>query len=115
GVFETLMQESNGRPALRRPSPARSIAAVQATSETDDLTGVLTRRSFIETVTASLESRSASSPAALLVLDVDLFKRVNDAFGHLRGDDVLRSVADVLRNHVDGRGVVGRFAGDEFV
>ncbi|HEX4683766.1 MAG TPA: diguanylate cyclase [Gemmatimonadaceae bacterium] len=115
--FEDLMRETGApeRLVTCRTSPARGVGAVPAVDETDDLTGVLTRRSFVELIAASFESYTPSSSAALLVIDVDLFKRVNDAFGHLRGDDVLRGVADVLRAHSEGRGYVGRFAGDEFV
>jgi len=116
-VFEELMRETGTPPRLARrmASPALGVAVMPAHDETDDLTGVLTRRAFVDLVGASLDTHGPVTPAALLVVDVDLFKRVNDAFGHLRGDDVLRGVADVLRTHADGRGFVGRFAGDEFV
>lgn len=113
--FEALMNEENRvRIELPRLTPSRPMSAIIG-DDLDDLTGVLTRRSFIETVTSALYGRAATAPGAMLVLDIDLFKRVNDAFGHLRGDDVLRLVAEVLRTHIDGVGAVGRFAGDEFV
>jgi diguanylate cyclase (GGDEF)-like protein/putative nucleotidyltransferase with HDIG domain len=116
-TFEALMQEG-GFVGRRRRTPATSaapVAAITIADATDDLTGVLTRRAFIEVVTPSLEARTATSPASLLVLDIDLFKRVNDAFGHLRGDAVLQAIGEELRTQTEGRGVVGRFAGDEFV
>lgn len=116
-AFEDLMREQGAadRGAARRLSPARGTHIVDGSEETDDLTGALTRRALVELVSASLERHGPASSAALIVVDVDQLKRVNDAFGHLRGDDVLRGVANVLRAHSDGLGFVGRFAGDEFV
>ena len=115
-LFEALMQDGGrARTDAARRTPARSHSALPAMEEADDLTGVMTRRSFIDVVASALASRSAAGPGAMLVLDVDLFKRVNDAFGHLRGDEVLQAVAAVLRLHLDEVGAVGRFAGDEFV
>jgi len=59
--------------------------------------------------------RRARRPAAVLLLDLDHFKAVNDGYGHLAGDDVLRAVADVLRSELREPDLVGRFGGEEFV
>ena len=85
--------------------------------ERDDLTGVLVRRAFIERATAALDRRQGrdDQPLSLLVVDVDHFKLVNDTYGHLQGDDVLRSVASVFAAQLRGDDAVGRYAGDEFV
>ncbi len=55
------------------------------------------------------------SPRGVLVLDLDHFKRVNDTYGHIAGDQVLAAVANALRNEVRDRDLVGRFGGEEFV
>ncbi len=60
-------------------------------------------------------ARASGRPLALLVLDVDHFKLINDTFGHLQGDDVLREVADILRAGLRGYDLAARYAGDEFV
>ena len=52
---------------------------------------------------------------ALLCMDLDSFKPINDNFGHQKGDEVLRDVAQIFRNEVEGRGMVGRYGGDEFL
>jgi diguanylate cyclase (GGDEF)-like protein/PAS domain S-box-containing protein len=84
----------------------------------DDLTGLLNRRSFEEAIEAILlrdgqEKRRRFS--ALLFVDLDGFKHINDTFGHHAGDDVLKGVAEVLRKSVRQIDVVGRLGGDEFV
>lgn len=62
-------------------------------------------------------SRAApqQTPTAVLVIDMDRFKHINDTYGHLAGDTVLRSVADVLADELRGYDAVGRFGGEEFV
>jgi len=81
---------------------------------TDPLTGLANRRSFdleLRTVTARA---SRSSPAHLVMADIDHFKRVNDVHGHDIGDEVLRIVGEVLIAHVRRDSVVARLGGDEF-
>jgi len=59
--------------------------------------------------------KSAGDAFALLCMDLDAFKPINDNFGHQKGDEVLRSVAQIFRREVEGRGMVGRYGGDEFL
>src|SRR6185436_4097533 len=81
----------------------------------DDLTGVLTRRPFVELANKILAERGPFATVSLIVIDVDEFKQVNDNHGHLQGDAVLRVVAGTLRELASATGVVARYAGDEFV
>lgn len=83
----------------------------------DGLTGVHNRRYLDETLAhAVAQARERSAPIALLMLDIDHFKRINDSHGHLAGDDCLRAVAEVLRRHVrEGDDFVARYGGEEFV
>jgi diguanylate cyclase (GGDEF)-like protein len=83
---------------------------------TDELTQLPLRSAFIEATHASLEAaRARAVPLALLVVDVDHFKLINDRYGHLQGDDVLQRVAEILRQNLRGYDVAARYAGDEFV
>ena len=85
-------------------------------SITDELTGVHNRRFAAQTLREEL-TRSLRYGRALSVgvVDLDDFKQVNDTFGHVAGDEVLKLVAAVLRNSVRGTDVVARWGGDEFL
>ena len=84
-------------------------------AQTDSLTGTATRRRFLlelEKVIASFTRRG--QPAALLTLDIDHFKRVNDTYGHPVGDTVLRTVSDRLEAALRKEDLLGRLGGEEF-
>ncbi len=81
----------------------------------DPLTNVLNARAFARELAYELgRNRRYGRPLALIYLDLDDFKRVNDAHGHATGDAVLRLVADAMRSAVRQADVVGRLGGDEF-
>jgi diguanylate cyclase (GGDEF)-like protein len=80
-------------------------------SRTDDLTGLVNRRGLLEAAGAAVVG---GGPVALLLVDVDGFKGVNDAFGHPAGDAVLVAVAARARVLLGQGVVVGRLGGDEF-
>jgi two-component system, cell cycle response regulator len=82
----------------------------------DSLTGVYNRRHLEDRLAAELAAAQRHQrPVAVLLIDVDHFKRVNDRFGHLAGDEALRMMAFVLRGAVRKEDVLGRFGGEEFV
>ncbi|GAA0244706.1 hypothetical protein GCM10010492_50020 [Saccharothrix mutabilis subsp. mutabilis] len=80
-------------------------------SERDELTGLISRSHFLELLDREL---TRSHPVALLVVDLDGFKEVNDRGGHAVGDAHLRTAADRIRTAVAGTGAVARLGGDEF-
>jgi diguanylate cyclase (GGDEF)-like protein len=83
---------------------------------TDNLTQVHNRRHFDETFAREFSrARRHQRPLGLLVIDIDWFKRVNDEYGHLAGDQVLREVAQVIRERVRRDEMVARYGGEEFV
>lgn len=85
-------------------------------AETDGLTGLLNRRAFEEVLRHeihSLEGRKAEG--ALLLVDIDQFKVINDDLGHLAGDEVIRRVSAALQATARPADVLARFGGDEFV
>lgn len=79
----------------------------------DEITGVLTRRVFVERAEERLRLREASECVAFLSVDLDYLKTVNDGFGHKAGDAILHRLASVLRE-LSPDGLVGRVGGDEF-
>jgi diguanylate cyclase (GGDEF)-like protein len=92
------------------------IEDLQACADTDFLLGVLNRRGFErELIRAVAYIRRYGATGALIVLDVDRLKPINDAFGHGAGDEVLKAVVGVLQRHVRASDVIGRLGGDEFV
>jgi len=83
---------------------------------TDVLTGLLNRRSFEEKLEQQINATTRDGNAlALIILDIDHFKRINDTYGHLTGDDLLRIIAKTLTDFVKGKDVVCRYGGEEFV
>ena len=89
-------------------------AKVQATL--DALTGVTNRRGFDEAMLTLLDEQPAGEPGPSVVLiDLDHFKQINDRYGHVFGDTVLKAVAQAIRACVKGRDLVARYGGEEFV
>lgn len=82
---------------------------------TDPLTGVFNRRTFIELAEQELaRSRRAGTPLSLMMLDLDHFKRVNDSYGHLTGDEVLVSFTRLIKDCVRRGDLIVRYGGEEF-
>ncbi len=82
---------------------------------TDPLTGVFNRRTFIELAEQELaRTRRAGTPLSLMMLDLDHFKRVNDTFGHLTGDQVLVSFTRLIKDCMRRGDLVVRYGGEEF-
>jgi diguanylate cyclase (GGDEF)-like protein len=80
-------------------------------SRTDELTGLGNRRAVLAAVDAGLRDQS---PLALMLLDLDGFKEINDSLGHAAGDGVLEAIAARLEDQLGGKSLVGRLGGDEF-
>ena len=82
----------------------------------DKLTGLTNRRGFDLALSACLSAVDQQAEGTCLLLaDIDHFKRVNDTYGHLMGDKVLRAVAQILKASVKGKDTAARFGGEEFV
>ena len=82
---------------------------------TDGLTGLANRRRFLEALEHEVQRhRRYGTPLALVSIDVDRFKRVNDTWGHAVGDEVLRALAAICRAEVRDVDIVGRIGGEEF-
>lgn len=87
----------------------------QQVARTDELTGVANNRSFLESATLELaRQRRYNHPLSLAFLDCDHFKRVNDFYGHSKGDELLRRIALTITQTLREVDVVARLGGDEF-
>src|SRR6187399_1613598 len=81
----------------------------------DFLTGLMNRRRFEQELTReAVRATRYGNPSAVLLLDVDHFKSINDTFGHRAGDDVLKGVAGLLRDRLRDTDLLARVGGDEF-
>lgn len=94
---------------------AKSQSALEELSTLDPLTGLPNYRVFHRRLEEEEErSRRYSHPFSLLMLDIDLFKTVNDTYGHLAGDEVLRAFSAIIRSAVRPIDLVARYGGEEF-
>jgi diguanylate cyclase (GGDEF)-like protein/PAS domain S-box-containing protein len=94
----------------------QSLLREQELSHTDDLTGVNNRRHLFEL--AELEFAVAvryKRPLAVMLFDIDHFKKVNDTFGHAVGDEVLKHITQIARSELRKADVIGRYGGEEFI
>lgn len=80
----------------------------------DSLTGLFNRRHFCAVLDEELAKTANGAPLALLIVDLDLFKQINDRYGHPVGDQVLATVAKVMRERTPGEFLIGRLGGEEF-
>ena len=101
-LFEILLSQWRHREQL-----------IQKLSQVDPLTNLFNRRSINQCL-EQLDSAQKSN-YALVLLDLDHFKRINDQYGHNKGDETLILVSDILSQHLRGSDVVGRFGGEEFI
>jgi diguanylate cyclase (GGDEF)-like protein len=95
---------------------ARLFFLVEQRATTDGLTGLCNRRTLDEKLAAAIaRARRSNAPLALVLTDVDHFKKVNDTYGHGAGDEVLKGVAAALQRTARTSDVVARYGGEEFV
>ncbi|MFN0120010.1 MAG: sensor domain-containing diguanylate cyclase, partial [Blastocatellia bacterium] len=112
----TRILESIGRMAGDAIVNARDHAEMESTALTDRLTGLPNMRAIlIEFERATAQARRFRQPLALLMMDLDGFKAINDILGHQTGDRYLEEVAKVMRAQLRAHEFLGRYAGDEFV
>lgn len=94
----------------------RALTDAERRAQTDPLTGVLNRRSLIERLNAAcLRAQARELPIALLFIDLDHFKVINDTRGHQAGDACLRAIIAPIEVELRQSDVIGRYGGEEFV
>lgn len=85
-------------------------------SETDPLTGCYNRRAIINLIEREIEqSKNFDLNFSLIMFDLDKFKKINDTFGHLFGDTVLKKVSKIILNNIKNTDMFGRYGGEEFL
>ncbi|WP_300184885.1 GGDEF domain-containing protein [Bradyrhizobium sp.] len=110
----------SAKPAIRRlrAQLAQALARIdelQASADTDFLLEIPNRRGFERELHRAISFiKRYHASGALIVLDVDRLKPINDAYGHAAGDRVLKTIVGELRSHVRASDVIGRLGGDEF-
>lgn len=90
------------------------FSVIQNDNSIDSLTGISNRYSFNE-FTDKLSQRKTGESWAIVMIDLDHFKSINDRFGHLEGDNALRDMASILKNCIRRNDFIARYGGDEFV
>lgn len=112
-VIHTLAVSASGYQLIRKVQ--KQNARLDELSRHDTLTGLESRGHWQEQVSALLgRHATGAGPASMLLVDVDLFKSINDRHGHATGDDVLRGITGVIRDAIPGGSHAGRVGGDEF-
>ena len=121
GLFAVAMDVTDQVQRERALKQARELAIEQAAeaqklAKTDPLTGLANRRATFDWLqrmtTCSLE---IDEPLAVLMFDIDHFKRINDTYGHQTGDEVLCKIGEIARAEIRAEDLVGRVGGEEFV
>jgi diguanylate cyclase (GGDEF)-like protein len=111
-----LEQEIRDRIANRTDALERKIGTLQLQATRDGLTGLGNRRGLDLQLDRMIETcRAANTDAALLMIDVDHFKPLNDTLGHAAGDQLLREIAQLIRSNLRSDDQAYRAGGDEFV
>ncbi|HXX54309.1 MAG TPA: sensor domain-containing diguanylate cyclase [Thermodesulfovibrionales bacterium] len=104
-----------GNQAASSLANAKFHSEMERMAITDGLTGLFNHRNFQERLTAEFRRLARfSTPLSLLLIDIDFFKKINDAYGHPAGDEVLREVAGVVRDTIRNVDVPARYGGEEF-
>lgn len=115
GALSVLKQNSAERVRLEGERK-RLIGELRTMAETDALTGLLNRRAFTTKATALLKDKRRAPPCvALVMLDIDYFKRINDTYGHETGDRALVMLSALCRDTLRADDIIARFGGEEFV
>ncbi|HUA19629.1 MAG TPA: diguanylate cyclase [Bryobacteraceae bacterium] len=113
-AFEMLVRQRTGILCSYKDKLEQANAQLLSLSVTDPLTGLYNRRRFEEVMAQEVARALRYGPVSLLLVDVNLFKQVNDRYGHQAGDGALRIVAGVLRSSCRATDTCARLGGDEF-
>lgn len=100
--------------SVRHQKLALANATLHQLAYNDSMLDCMNRRGFTSTLDIGLQYASPHRPCALLIIDVDNFKQVNDRFGHDRGDQALQSIAKAIKSAIRTADVLGRIGGEEF-
>jgi diguanylate cyclase len=92
-----------------------SLEKISEEAQTDVMTGLANRKGLTLAIESALQTMNGSNlPPCILMIDIDRFKNINDAYGHLLGDQVIKVVANNLKNQIKGKDTAARYGGEEF-
>jgi diguanylate cyclase len=95
---------------------SKELEEIKQDAKTDMLTSLLNRRGFDRAITHTVETiKTTHEPLSIIMLDIDLFKKVNDTYGHLIGDNVLKMLSKLIKDYIKGKDIAARFGGEEFI
>jgi diguanylate cyclase (GGDEF)-like protein/PAS domain S-box-containing protein len=95
---------------------SKLIKKLEHTSQTDGLTGLLNRQHLdIRLREEVRRAKRYDNPLSIVMFDIDRFKEINDSYGHIIGDRILKNIADIVRETLRDTDIAGRFGGDEFI
>lgn len=110
-TFNQMVDQLN----LHRKHIEQQQHKLELLARTDALTGLNNHRHFMEELTSEAQRAVHSdSPLSVMILDLDEFKRINDTYGHLVGDQVLLTTAEIIKKHLRSTDIIARYGGDEF-
>lgn len=112
-ALDTLRSKLIERDALDQEK-LKLTAQLRQLAETDGLTGILNRGALEQRAASLLATRPAQQPLPLILLDIDHFKGINDRYGHVAGDEVLKEAARRLQAALRPTDIIARFGGEEF-
>ena len=93
-----------------------SISLLYDIATTDEKTGLYNNKFFEATLTMELEkAKRGQQKLSLMITDIDFFKKVNDTYGHIKADDLLERLADVIKKQIRKSDIAARFGGEEFM
>lgn len=111
-----VLQAEVGSLRTERDELTRALRHTEALSLTDELTGLPNRRAFVQRLDQELSrSQRTGQPLAMVLLDIDNFKKINDRYGHYIGDMILRCYARSMVREIRQHDLLARYGGEEFV
>jgi diguanylate cyclase (GGDEF)-like protein/PAS domain S-box-containing protein len=112
----TLLKEAEDRITRLATELEQANEQLALLASTDALTGLYNRREFDEQLDSQIHlMKRMGHPLSLLLIDLDGFKKYNDRFGHLAGDQVLKTMAELFSQNIRTSDIIARFGGEEFV
>lgn len=112
----SVLRLANDRLSREIEARQRLEGELRELAQRDHLTGISNRRHFFDLADEACRKAAATgAPLSLLIVDVDYFKQINDTYGHMHGDEVLKTLAAVCRKVLGGVDMLARLGGEEFV
>ncbi|MCB9838169.1 MAG: diguanylate cyclase [Phycisphaeraceae bacterium] len=112
--IDSVIEESRRQRKERREANRR-LSSLTQQANTDQLTGLCNRRAGLQTLNSERSRHDRREQTAVILLDIDHFKSINDNHGHAAGDEALRAVAGILRSNAEPSDAIIRWGGEEFL